>query len=164
MLERLGFVWDSHALGWEERWYELKEFKQKYGHCSVPKNYAANLQLAVWVKVSTALAFSACIVVVLACIRRCGSLSHHSVSFRYATTNTTVEQYYHQCQRRQYKLYSEGKESNMSRARIDKLASLGFDFTPRKQDSVLKVLPIFPPGHHHYQDGVGEDDTNFFLW
>lgn len=56
MLERMGFVWDSHALVWEKRWYELKEFKQKYGHCSVPKNYSANLQLAVWVKVSAALA------------------------------------------------------------------------------------------------------------
>ena len=52
LLERLGFVWDSHALGWEERWNELREFKQKYGHCRVPKNYSANQQLAIWVKVS----------------------------------------------------------------------------------------------------------------
>ena len=52
LLERLGFVWDSHALGWEERWNELREFKQKYGHCRVPKNYSSNPQLAVWVKVS----------------------------------------------------------------------------------------------------------------
>jgi hypothetical protein len=52
MLENLGFVWDSHALVWEERWHELREFKEKYGHCRVPKTYAANPQLAVWVKVS----------------------------------------------------------------------------------------------------------------
>ena len=52
MLEQLGFVWDSHALGWEERWQELREFKEKYGHCRVPKTYAANPQLAIWVKVS----------------------------------------------------------------------------------------------------------------
>jgi hypothetical protein len=47
----------------------------------------------------------------------------------------------------------------MTRARIEKLASLGFDFTPRKQDSVLKMA-MFPSGYYH--DGAGGDFTNFF--
>lgn len=38
-----------------------------------------------------------------------------------------------QCQRRQFKLYSEGKDSNMTMDRIQKLKRLGFVFTPRKQ-------------------------------
>jgi hypothetical protein len=40
--EALGFVWDSHAAGWEERWKELGEFKERHGHCDVPKKYPEN--------------------------------------------------------------------------------------------------------------------------
>ena len=50
MLQELGFVWDSHAAGWEERLGELKDFKLRYGHCNVPKKYPENQQLSVWVK------------------------------------------------------------------------------------------------------------------
>jgi hypothetical protein len=49
-LKALGFVWDSHAASWEERWNELREFKEEHGHCNVPKKYPENQQLAVWVK------------------------------------------------------------------------------------------------------------------
>lgn len=49
-LENLGFVWDSHAAAWEERWNELNEFKSRHGHTNVPKKYPENPQLAVWVK------------------------------------------------------------------------------------------------------------------
>lgn len=41
-LEKLGFVWDSHAASWEERWNQLNEFRQQFGHSRVPKNYPAN--------------------------------------------------------------------------------------------------------------------------
>eukprot|EP00339_Tiarina_fusa_P002881 CAMPEP_0117031220 /NCGR_PEP_ID=MMETSP0472-20121206/22468_1 /TAXON_ID=693140 ORGANISM="Tiarina fusus, Strain LIS" /NCGR_SAMPLE_ID=MMETSP0472 /ASSEMBLY_ACC=CAM_ASM_000603 /LENGTH=285 /DNA_ID=CAMNT_0004739507 /DNA_START=99 /DNA_END=953 /DNA_ORIENTATION=+ len=47
-LAALGFVWDSHAAGWEERWNELREFKERHGHCNVPKKFPENQQLAVW--------------------------------------------------------------------------------------------------------------------
>lgn len=49
-LESLGFVWDSHAEAWTERWNELKDFRDVYGHCNVPKTYTFNRQLAIWVK------------------------------------------------------------------------------------------------------------------
>ena len=49
-LERVGFVWDSHQVAWEERYEELKEFKKKYGHCDVPSNFPRNHKLSVWVK------------------------------------------------------------------------------------------------------------------
>jgi hypothetical protein len=49
-LQELGFTWDSHSVSWLERWQDLAEFKQVYGHPNVPKNYPENNQLAVWVK------------------------------------------------------------------------------------------------------------------
>jgi hypothetical protein len=89
-LESLGFVWDSHAAGWEMRWKELSEFREIYGHCKVPKKYPKNPQLAVWVK----------------------------------------------CQRRQFKLFCQGTESNITRVRIEKLLALGFVFSPRIHKSI----------------------------
>ena len=50
MLEAIGFVWDSHAVAWEERLEELEEFQSNFGHCNVPSNYAKSPPLAVWVK------------------------------------------------------------------------------------------------------------------
>jgi len=87
LLESLGFVWDSHAAGWEERWKELRDYRERHGHCKVPKKYPRNPQLSVWVK----------------------------------------------CQRRQFKLFCEGRDSNMTKHRIEKLLSLGFIFSPRLQ-------------------------------
>ena len=49
-LEKLGFVWDSHAALWEERLNELKVFRMMYNHCDVPSVFPANPQLATWVK------------------------------------------------------------------------------------------------------------------
>jgi hypothetical protein len=49
-LDRVGFVWFSHAAVWDEHIHELKEFKRLNGHCNVPSRYAENRQLAVWVK------------------------------------------------------------------------------------------------------------------
>eukprot|EP00339_Tiarina_fusa_P002097 CAMPEP_0117019936 /NCGR_PEP_ID=MMETSP0472-20121206/15217_1 /TAXON_ID=693140 ORGANISM="Tiarina fusus, Strain LIS" /NCGR_SAMPLE_ID=MMETSP0472 /ASSEMBLY_ACC=CAM_ASM_000603 /LENGTH=313 /DNA_ID=CAMNT_0004725005 /DNA_START=44 /DNA_END=985 /DNA_ORIENTATION=- len=86
-LEGLGFVWDSHAAGWEERWNELRTFRERHGHCNVPKKYPENQQLAVWVK----------------------------------------------CQRRQFKLFAGGDNSNMTKGRIEKLQVLGFVFDPRSR-------------------------------
>lgn len=50
VLERIGFVWDSHVAAWDDRMAELLEYKEMYGHCNVPSNYTPNRQLAVWVK------------------------------------------------------------------------------------------------------------------
>ena len=49
-LELMGFVWNAHSAAWEERWNELREFKERHGHCNVPKKCSKNPQLAVWVK------------------------------------------------------------------------------------------------------------------
>lgn len=49
-LEGLGFIWDSHSAVWEERLQELKEFKQRHGHCNVPSTYSENHSLSIWVQ------------------------------------------------------------------------------------------------------------------
>lgn len=49
-LNELGFVWDSHSIIWEERWQELKDFVEQYGHPNVPTRYDSNKQLALWCK------------------------------------------------------------------------------------------------------------------
>lgn len=49
-LKKLGFVWDSHSATWEERWHELRLFKERFGHCNVPSKCRKNPKLSVWVK------------------------------------------------------------------------------------------------------------------
>jgi hypothetical protein len=50
LLNKIGFIWNSHDAVWEERWNELLQYKRLHGHCVVPSNYEKNPQLAVWVK------------------------------------------------------------------------------------------------------------------
>jgi hypothetical protein len=49
VLDKLGFVWDSHNSVWDQRFEELRIFAQRYGHVNVPYNFS-NAQLASWVK------------------------------------------------------------------------------------------------------------------
>jgi len=86
-LNHIGFVWDPQNATWCEHLAELKAFKEKYHHSNVPVQYAANPQLAVWVK----------------------------------------------CQRRQFKLYQQGKPSVMSPERFRELEGLGFQWELRKR-------------------------------
>jgi hypothetical protein len=51
-LESMGFDWmmyDAEGLRWQSRYYELKIFKEKYGHCRVPSSYKENKPLISWV-------------------------------------------------------------------------------------------------------------------
>jgi len=55
-LEEIGFVWvlrvlqkQEHSVGWDERFKQLKEYKEQNGHCRVPQKYKANTQLGNWV-------------------------------------------------------------------------------------------------------------------
>ena len=54
MLNDLGFTWtirsrDSLGESWNQRLIELKNFKEKYGHCLVPSRYAESPELGIWV-------------------------------------------------------------------------------------------------------------------
>lgn len=49
-LQSLGFVWDTQRNDqWKKRFDELVDFKNVYGHCSVPEKYHENQQLGTWV-------------------------------------------------------------------------------------------------------------------
>eukprot|EP00985_Skeletonema_marinoi_P012441 scaffold6003_cov126-Skeletonema_marinoi.AAC.1 len=52
-LEAIGFVWVLQAKGpqvkWEERFAELKAFKEEHNHANVPYKYPTNPQLGSWV-------------------------------------------------------------------------------------------------------------------
>lgn len=50
MLEALGFVWDSRAALWNERFQELVEFRNEYGHVRVTQKTREHRALAVWLK------------------------------------------------------------------------------------------------------------------
>jgi Helicase associated domain. len=100
LLNREGFVWDSHEVVWRERYEQLLRYKEKHGHCRVPSYCKENPQLATWVK----------------------------------------------CQRRQYKLFWEGKRSSMSAERTQLLEDIGFVWEVRSdkglhdKDDSLKTL------------------------
>lgn len=99
-LDQLGFVWDSHACTWEERFHEIIQFKAIHGHTNLPSKYPLNPQLSTWVK----------------------------------------------CQRRQYKLFMQGKKSHMTEERIARLSGIGFIWYPRqtasKKNSSVGFLPL----------------------
>jgi hypothetical protein len=47
-LQTLGFVWAAREAYWENMFRELLKFREKHGHCNVPRGYPENPQLAQW--------------------------------------------------------------------------------------------------------------------
>ncbi len=48
-LEKIGFAWDSKDTLWKNQYSQLLEFRAMYGHCNVPRGYAKNPSLGLWV-------------------------------------------------------------------------------------------------------------------
>ena len=50
-LNELGFKWQMRVsrTPWEQRLRELREFKERHGHCNVPSTWSENQPLAYWV-------------------------------------------------------------------------------------------------------------------
>ena len=49
-LDELGFVWDPFGLDWEDGFAALMKFKQREGHCRVPRNHIeGDYKLGRWV-------------------------------------------------------------------------------------------------------------------
>ena len=48
-LQGIGFIFDMHAVRWEERFTELKEFRKKNSHTNVTRNFKDNHPLGKWV-------------------------------------------------------------------------------------------------------------------
>jgi Helicase associated domain len=47
-LERIGFVWELRDTAWEEKIAKLKAFRDRFGHCNVPKRWKADPSLGQW--------------------------------------------------------------------------------------------------------------------
>mmetsp|Transcript_8673 Transcript_8673/g.17700 ORF Transcript_8673/g.17700 Transcript_8673/m.17700 type:complete len:356 (-) Transcript_8673:502-1569(-) len=84
-LEDIGFSWDAREDIWQQRFNELKEYRDRYGNCNVPNQWSENKQLANWVRK----------------------------------------------QRYQYRLYQEGKKSQITEERILALESIKFQWRAR---------------------------------
>jgi hypothetical protein len=50
ILDILGFIWDSRAANWEERYQQLCSYHSQHGHCQVTRKDKDSRQLAVWLK------------------------------------------------------------------------------------------------------------------
>lgn len=142
-----------HAQKWNEHFSELKAFKAKYGHCLVPHCFEENQNLARWVKrqrrqykllnegkASTMTKDRIDI------LKAEGFVwdSHEVVWMeRYEEICRYSERHNHccvpshykenpqlgswvKCQRRQYKLFWDGKSSSMTTQRMNKLDKIGF--------------------------------------
>ena len=51
-LDQIGFVWQVHpqpAASWEQRVARLVAFKERFGHCNVPRHWPEDPQLGEWV-------------------------------------------------------------------------------------------------------------------
>ena len=144
---------------WYEKYRKLVQFKRINGHCLVPNNWNLNSPLALWVKrqryqykLKNEGQHSTLTDEREAALEALGFVwdSHGAVweerlnelrAFKNVRGHCCVPANFkenHQlaiwvkCQRRQYKLFCDGKRSNMTQERITKLVDLGFVWNPRK--------------------------------
>ena len=144
---------------WYEKYRKLVQFKRINGHCLVPNNWNLNSPLALWVKrqryqykLKNEGQHSTLTEEREAALEALGFVwdSHGAVweerlnelrAFKNVRGHCCVPANFkenHQlaiwvkCQRRQYKLFCDGKRSNMNQERITKLVDLGFVWNPRK--------------------------------
>lgn len=151
---------------WQDRYAELKEFHQQNGHSSVPHTTSSNRRLARWVKrqryqyklrqegkpsamtddrirllESLGFVWDSHGAAFEDRLRELDEFKaehkHCNVPSNYRANSSLAS--WVKCQRRQYRLYREGKHSNITQTRIDQLERMGFQFN-------LRV------GYHHHQN------------
>jgi hypothetical protein len=188
-LESLGFEWGSHSAAWKDRLSELAKYRKINGHCNVPQNCSENPKLAQWVKTQRkeyrlqaegkisnmtlfrvqeldSLDFEWDIygtawkdrLSELADYRRiqghCNVPQRYSENIKLATWVAT--------QRKQYRLHSKGKKSQMTLPRIQALESLGFEWklaiSPRKRTPSLddEARPVHKKPSNSRQGAISE--------
>ena len=143
---------------WSEKFEELCEYRNKFCHCLVPHTYHENLALARWVKrqryqyklmmEGKSSTMTQDRVKALEDIgfvwdsqgaawgERLGELQEFRKTYMHCNVPSNFSENprlatWIKCQRRQYKLYMEGKPSNMTPQRIQHLENLGFEWELR---------------------------------
>jgi hypothetical protein len=154
------FFRESHLEKWNQRFQDLLAFREQTGNCLVSLEYPQNPTLAHWVKRQRGQykakiegKHSTLTIDRELELEKLGFIwdSHRAaweerlneiVLFREIHGHCNVPSKYPEnpqlaiwvkCQRRQYKLCSEDKRSNITQSRISKLADIGFVWTPRQQ-------------------------------
>jgi hypothetical protein len=152
---------DYQDCQWTTRYKDLFEFKKQQGHCCVPHAYAENQVLARWVKrqryqykLKIGGKTSTMTMDRIQMLQQLGFVwDSHEASWMdrlneiqdYAASNgdcnvpsnhaDTKLSSWVKCQRRQYKLFKEGKQSNFTAKRIVALENIGFEWEIRKSSN-----------------------------
>lgn len=143
---------------WTVKFHELFQYRQRHGNCLVPHNYKPNMLLARWVKrqryqyklfkegkASTMTEERAAALNAIGFVWDSQETAWEErlvelKEFRAVHGHCNVPCTYRikpplaawvKCQRRQYKLYRNGKPSNITAPRIQQLENLGFEWEPR---------------------------------
>jgi Helicase associated domain len=154
----------SHVEQWKKRFDELVDYQKQHGHCLVPLNWEPNPSLAHWVKrqryqyrIKNEGNHSTMTPERQEALEKLGFVwDSHSAAwlerwqeladFKTLHGHSNVPKMYSEnrqlaiwvkCQRRQFKLFTEGQSSNMTLDRIECLDALGFVFNPRKVKATL---------------------------
>ena len=142
-----------HEKKWDERLLELRAFRQQHGHSLVPHTYPPNPQLARWVKrqrrqhklmeegKQSTMTPERCELLEslgfvwdshqAAWSEKIQDLRHYQAQSGHCLVPSSYKANpqlatWVKCQRRQYKLYWEGRPSAMTPQRINELESMGF--------------------------------------
>ncbi|CAJ1952789.1 unnamed protein product [Cylindrotheca closterium] len=143
---------------WEQCFSDLLKYRQQYGHCCVPHTYDRNPALARWVKrqryqfkLRSQGKESTMTIRRVQALEEAGFIwdSHNATweerlnelkEYRRINGHCEVPTHYQQnkklatwvkCQRRQYKLYRDGRQSTMTPERIDELDQMDFSWGMR---------------------------------
>ena len=170
---------------WHEKYAELVEYKDKYGNAMVPHTFPANPPLARWVKRQRHQRVlqkrgdprSSCTPERVALLDTLGFVwDSHEVSWLQRLEELEAYKSKHghclvpstyptnaqlatwvKCQRRQYKLFAEGKTSNITQERIDQLNDMGFEWELRTPQKL-----VTDPIDESIADSVDESFLSFF--
>lgn len=143
---------------WSEKFEELCEYRRRMGHCLVPHTFSENLSLARWVKrqryqyklmienkSSTMTPDRVAALDEIGFVwdsqgaawgDRLGELHQFRQTYMHCNVPSNFSENprlatWIKCQRRQYKLFMDGKPSNMTPQRIQHLENLGFEWELR---------------------------------
>ena len=160
----------SHLEKWHQRFKDLLLFHKKYGHCLVPLNWPENQQLAHWIKHQRC-QYKAKLEGKHSTLTHARQEALEKLGFVWDSRRAAWEERFNEllafrnknghcnvptnfkenpklstwvkCQRRQYKLFLEGKKTHMTRERISKLSSVYFVWFPRKsfKDNICPQAP-----------------------
>lgn len=159
-----------HENKWNEQFDELRKFKSVHGHCLVPHTFDENPHLARWVKrqrrqyklmqegnpASTMTSERVDVlnkegfvwdfheIVWLEKFNQLREFVRTNGHFKISNKSTELRQLtsWIKCQRRQYKLFKEGKQSSLSQERMTMLNSIGFNWEVRSSaEGKVKTSP-----------------------